>query len=557
MSTKSQYEFGRFRLDAGGRVLFCEEKRIQLTPKAVDVLLTLLENRGSPVSRHDLLLKVWADAVVEEGTLSSHISLLRKTLGAGYIETIPKRGYRFSGALLAPRDAQERHLLVVLPFENLSGTKKNDAFSDGLTEEMITQLGRMNPERLGVIARTSSMTYKSTAKTIQQIGRELGVSHALEGSVRRAGNQVRISAQLIQVSDQTHLWADNYEGRLEDILALQSNVAREVAAQIRIRLVPSHQSVKRLVPEAYEAFLQGRYLWNRRSERDLHASIRCFQTAIEKDPAYAPAYAGLADVYLTLTDNGYVSTREATAKARRWAQKALTLDENLAEAHVSVGHAAMHEFDWQNAKMELGRALDLNPNSFSARYYHSNFLVLNGAGDQAVREAEEARRLDPVSAAAIANISSILWHSGRYEESAARAKTALEIDRDYSRAYEDLGRAYEQLGRYDDAIAAFRKALGTPRIQASLAHTYALAGKRDETLKILRRLEKEAKRGFVSAFEFALIFLGLGRKEKLFASLDRAFDERSSALPFIKVNPRFAHLRRDRRFQKLLQRLGL
>jgi tetratricopeptide (TPR) repeat protein len=174
-----------------------------------------------------------------------------------------------------------------------------------------------------------------------------------------------------------------------------------------------------------------------------------------------------------------------------------------------------------------------------------------------VREAEEARGLDPVSAAAIANISSVLWHAGRYEESVARAKTALEIGPDNSRAYEDLGRAYEQLGRFDDAIVAFRKASGAPRIQASLAHTYALAGKRDETLKILRRLEKEAKRSFVSAYEFALIFLGLGRKEELFAALEKAFDERSSALPFIKVNPRFAHLRRDRRFRKLLQRLGL
>src|SRR5438874_13327798 len=265
MSMTSHYEFGRFRLDAGGRLLFCDQKRIQLTPKAVDVLLTLLENRGSPVSRHDLLLRVWADTAVEEGTLSSHISLLRKTLGAGFIETIPKRGYRFAAEV--KREGQERSLFVVLPFENLSGTKKNDAFSDGLTEEMITQLGRLNPERLGVIARTSAMTYKSTKKTIEQIGRELGVSHVLEGSVRRAGNRVRISAQLIQVSDQTHLWADNYEGRLEDILALQSSVARQVAKQIHNRLLPS-QPVRRVVPEAYQAYLQGRYLWNRRTEKD-------------------------------------------------------------------------------------------------------------------------------------------------------------------------------------------------------------------------------------------------------------------------------------------------
>jgi TolB-like protein/Flp pilus assembly protein TadD len=557
MRTKSQYEFGRFRLDAGGHLLFCDEKRIQLTPKAVDVLLALLENRGSPVSRQDLLLKVWSDTVVEEGTLSSHISLLRKTLGAGYIETIPKRGYRFTGDVIAPRDARERHLIVVLPFENLSGTRKSDAFGDGLTEEMITQLGRMNPEGLGVIARTSSMTYKSTKKTIEQIGRELSVSHVLEGSFRRDGDRVRISAQLIQVSDQTHLWADNYEGRLEDILALQSNVASEVATQIRIRLVPLPQSGRRLVPAAYEAYLQGRYLWHRRSERDLHASVRCFEAAIENDPAYAPAYAGLADVYLSLMDNGLIPPRDATSKACPLALKALTLDENLAEAHVSLGHAAMHDFDWQSANKELGRALELNPNSFTAHYYYSNYLTMNGAADQALREAEEARRLDPVSSAANVNISAILWHSGRYEESVARAKTALEINPDNDRAFEDLGRAYEQLGRYNEAIAAFRKALGAPRIQASIAHTYALAGNRDATLKILRRLEKEAKRSFVSAYEFALIFLGLGRKEELFAALDKAFDERSSALPFIKVNPRFAGVRSDRRFQKLLQRLGL
>ena len=557
MRTTSQYEFGRFRLDAGGRVLFCEEKRIQLTPKAVDVLLTLVENGGSPVSRRDLLLRVWADAVVEEGTLSSHISLLRKTLGAAYIETIPKRGYRFAGELLAPAGTSQRQLLVVLPFANLSATKKNDAFSDGLTEELISQLGRLNPERLGVIARTSSMTYKSTKKTILQIGRELGVSHVLEGSVRRAGSRVRISAQLIQVSDQTHLWADNYEGQLEDILALQSDVAREVAAQIRIRLVPSHRTVKRLVPEAYEAFLRGRYLWNRRSERDLDASVRCFQTAIEKDPRYAPAYAGLADVYLAMMDNGYLAPRDATAKALPLAMQALAIDENLAEAHVSVGHAAMHNFDWRTAEAELRRALDLDPNSFTARYYHSNYLAMQGAGDQAAREAEEARRLDPVSPSANVNVSAILWHTGRYEESAARAKMALEIDPQNSRAYEDLGRAYEQLGRYDDAVAAFRKALGVPRIRASIAHTYALAGKPAETLKILRQLEKESKRSFVSAYEFALIFLGLGREEELFAYLDKAYDERSSALPFIKVNPRFAHLRRNRRFRRLLHRLGL
>src|SRR5437016_1567618 len=258
------YEFGRFRLDAGGRLLFRGDERILLTPKAVDILVALLESRGAPVGREELLSRVWSDAVVEEGTLSSHISLLRKALGRKFIETIPKRGYRFVGAV---EEAVGRILLAVLPFENLSGSRKHDSFSDGLTEEMITQLGRLNPRRLGVIARTSSMTYKSTDKTIEQIGRELRVSHILEGSARRAGNRVRIAAQLIQVSDQTHLWAETYEAALEDILALQSRVARAVAEQIQIRL-GVEQAARRVIPAAYEACLKARYLWNRRTDQD-------------------------------------------------------------------------------------------------------------------------------------------------------------------------------------------------------------------------------------------------------------------------------------------------
>jgi TolB-like protein len=290
MTAGRLYDFGRFRLDAEGPLLFENGERIALAPKAVDILLALVERRGTPIGRQELLATVWSDSIVEEGTISSHISLLRKTLGRQFIETIPKRGYRFVGKVEErARPAQsERILLVVLPFENLSGNKKYDSFSDGLTEEMITQLGRVNPQRLGVIARTSAMTYKSTDKTIEQIGRELGVSHALEGSVRRAANRVRIAAQLIQVSDQTHLWAESYEGFLEDILALQSKVSRAVAEQIQIKLMIPEET-RRVVPAAYEATLRGRYLWNRRSEHDLRSSIRHFQEAIGRSRAWRRA----------------------------------------------------------------------------------------------------------------------------------------------------------------------------------------------------------------------------------------------------------------------------
>jgi TolB-like protein/Flp pilus assembly protein TadD len=556
------YEFGRFRLDVDGRLLFRDEKRILLTPKAVDVLVALVENRGTPVGRQELFLKVWSDAVVEEGTLTSHISLLRKTLGRQFIETIPKRGYRFVGAVEERQgkpSAARRILLAVLPFENLSGNKKHDSFSDGLTEEMISQLARLNPERLGVIARTSSMTYKSTDKTIEKIGRELGVSHVLEGSARRAGFRVRIAAQLIQVSDQTHVWADSYEGGLEDILSLQSRVSRAVAEQIQISLHVQEQA-RQVVPAAYEAYLKGRYLWNRRTDQDLQTSIRYFQQAIDSDPAYASPYVGIADCYLTLMDLGNLSLLEATGKARPLLTKALQLDDTLAEAHVSLAHASFHEFDWVTAQREFLKGIELNPSSFIARHYYSNYLAAMGRLEEAIAEAEQATQLDPVSPAAQSNLSSILWYAHQYQRSIEQAKKVLELNPEHSRAYEDLGRAYEQVGALEAAIETFQKAVAieeSPGTRASLAFAYALGGKTSEATTILEQLQQVAKTSFVSAYSFALISVGLGRKEEAFAWLDKAYDERSSSLPFLKVNPRLAPLHSDPRFQKLLRRVGL
>jgi TolB-like protein/tetratricopeptide (TPR) repeat protein len=553
------YEFGRFRLDADARVLFRDETRIALTPKAVDVLVTLVENRGAPVGRQELFQKVWSDAAVEDGTLSSHISLLRKTVGEEFIETIPKRGYRFAG-VVEERLTASRLLLAVLPFENLSGSKKYDAFSDGLTEEMITQLGRLNPERLGVIARTSSMTYKSTDKTIEQIGRELSVSHVLEGSARRAGNRVRIAAQLIQVSDQTHVWAESYEGGLEDILSLQSRVSREAAKQIQIRLLP-HERPKQVVPAAYEAYLKGRYLWNLRTERDLQMSIRSFEEAMQSDPEYASAYAGMADAYLSLMDGGYLRPREASTKARLLIVKAVELDETLAEAHVSLGHVAFHEFDWQTAERELLRGIELNPSSAAAHLYYSNYLIAMRRPKEAIAEAEETRRLDPVSPAANSNLASILWHAGQYEESIDHAQKTLELNSGYVSAYRDLGRAHEQLGEFDAAIGALRKAASleknAPDILGSLAYAYVKAGKRKEATKILAQLQRAAKKEFVPAYNLGLILFALGKKKEAFKWFDKACDERSSAMPFLAMNPRFVSLREDPRFKLLLKRVGL
>lgn len=575
MHARLVYEFGEFRLDAEGRLLFTNGKLVPLTPKAVEVLIALVENRGNPVGRGELLRKVWEDAVVEEGSLTSHISLLRKALGEGpdsrkFIETIPKRGYRFVGAVTegtepAARSTVERIMLAALPFENLSSSKKHDYFSEGVTEEMITQLARLSPERLGVIARTSAMQYRSTDKSIRQIGRELGVSYVLEGSVRRSGNRVRIAAQLIQVSDQTHLWAESYERALDDILTLQGEVAYAVAREIKIKLAPYERQrlakTRVINPQAYEAYLKGRYLLNQRTFETLWKSVRYFESAIQLDPHYPVFYTGLADSYLTLQDLGYLATIEATTKAKAVAEKALEMDETLTEAHTSLGHAYFHDFHWQAAEQEFKRAIELNPNYAIAHFYYANYLIAVCRTAEAIAEARYAQALDPVCLPTETNLASILYYAGHYKEAAERSLQVLAIDPTFAKAHEDLGRIYEQQRVYQQAIAAFQEAVTSSgrssRYVASLSHAYAVAGKRREALKLLQELKENAKKGFVSPCCFALVFVGLGEKSRALAWLANAYSERDSALPFLKVNPRFAPLHSDNRFQNLVRRMNI
>jgi tetratricopeptide (TPR) repeat protein len=288
-------------------------------------------------------------------------------------------------------------------------------------------------------------------------------------------------------------------------------------------------------------------------------SIRCFEEAVESDPAYAPAYTGIADAYLTIMDHGSMPQREATTEARAAVLKALRLDEYLAEAHASLAHAAFHEFDWPTAESEFVRAIDLNPNYSSARHYYSNYLCAFRRFDEAIAQAEEARRLDPVSAVEYSNLSSILWLAGRYEQAIEQAKRIIVMNPEFHRAYQDLAVAYAQLGKFDDAIDSLEKSISIEgrahATLASLAHVYALAGRTDETRKILRELQEAAKSKFVSAYSFALIYSVLGELDEAFAWFDKAYDERSPALPFLRANPRFASLRGEPRFEKLVERV--
>lgn len=570
------YTFGPFRFDATGRALFRGAGMIPVPPKAADTLLFLVENAGNVVTKEEIFATVWRDTFVEEGSLARSISVLRKLLGDRgqaheYIVTVPKRGYRFAAPVeqAASREAPgapAKVMLAVLPFVDLSGDERYGYFSDGLTDEMITQLGRLNPERLGVIGRTSAMQYRSTNKSLQRIARELGVTYLLEGSVRRGGSRVRVSAQLIHASDQTHRWTGSYERELHDVLALQSDVARAIAKEIEVKLAPRERerlsAAAAVHPQSYEDYLKGRYLWNARTREALDKSIQHFERAIRSEPRYAAAYAGLADSHLTLHDLDYVPPKLAIRKAKQAAATALEIDEELAEPHVSLAHAYFHELDWASAEREFSRGMELNPSYATAHFYYANYLLAVGRCAEAIQEAGRARALDPVSLPAQTNVAMIFCLAGQPDKAIEESLAALETDPNYASAYEDLGRAYGLKRMHRRAIAAFRKAVtkskrGSPRYLAALAHAYGVAGRRKEALGLLRELDRLAGHRHVSSYAFALTFVGLGRKEKAFAWLARACRERASAVPFVGIEPRWAPLHSDPRFKALLVRVGL
>jgi TolB-like protein/Tfp pilus assembly protein PilF len=568
--------FEPFQLDLTSGELRKHGQPVKLPPQPIKVLALLATHAGQLVTREDIHQQVWSqDTFVDfEQGLNYCIKQIRSALGDDakspqYVETLQRRGYRFVArvervALPQAAVSSGKVALAVLPFENLSGDDGDEYFSDGLTDEMIAQLGRLNPQRLGVIARTSAMQYKRTTKTIDIIGRELGVSYVLEGSVRRSANRVRVTAQLILVSDQSHVWADSYDRELGDMLALQSDLARAIADAIRVQLAPEEQ--RRLArqatidPHAYDAYLKGRYFWNRRTRELLEKSVKYFQQAIESRPDYAAAYAGLADVYLTQMDYNHLSPREAFLLVTRTVLEALRLDDSLAEPHTSLGHLRFHEFNWRSAEQQFHRAIELNPSYGTAHYYYGNLLAALGRFEESIAEAQRALELDPMSINARQNRLFLFYVARQYDEALGYAAEALEIDSNYPTLYYQLGLIYERLGRYDEAIAAFERinVSSTGRgstVLAALGCTYAKAGKRDEAVKVLEQLQDRAAREYVSSYDLALLFLALGNHNRFIACLSNAHAEHASFMPFVNVDARLDSVRSDARFKALVDRM--
>ncbi len=574
IATVSRLRFDGFELDLAAGELRSGSMLIRLQPQPLKVLMLLANRAGQLVSREEIQKQVWTDDTFvdfDQG-LNYCIRQIRAALrddaeAPRFIETVPRRGYRFLSKVEPLSTPVERRvMLVVLPFQNLSGDPDQEYLSDGLTEEVIAQLGRLNPERLGVIARTSAMRYKHTDKSIEMIGRELPVSHALEGSVRRAGNRVRVTAQLIQVSDQTHLWAESFERAVGDILALQADVARAVARGIGVQLTPNERvrlgSARPLQSGVYETYLKGRHFWKKRSREALQRGVEYFKEAIHIDPEYAPAYAGLADVHLTQLDYNYLRPRDAFALVDRVLLDALRLDNTVAEPHTSLGHLRLHQFDWAGAEQQFRHAIDLNPGYDTAHYYYANLLAAFGRFDEALAEARRALELDPLSANTRQNLLFILYLARRYEQAIESVTEALEMDPAYTGVYYYLGQVYERQGEYDRAIEAFHKvgATGTNRgatVLAAIGYAHARAGRRAEAIDVLTQLEELSAREYVSLYELALLHLALGNTDVTFAQLSKAYDEYSSFLPFLNVDARFDEVRTDPRFQALVRLINL
>jgi serine/threonine-protein kinase len=461
--------------------------------------------------------------------------------------------------ILSPKSSR-RLMLAVLPFENLSDSKEHEYFSDGMTEEMIAQLGRIQPQRLGVIARTSAMKYKGSQEGIRRIGTDLGVDYLLEGSVRKAGNRVRITAHLIQMNNETRLWGESYDRNLEDIFAIQSEVASHITESLSTELLPEQRTEPEVASSrnsaAYEAYLKGRYFWNQRTKESLEKALVYFQQAIELEPDNPLAHAHLADAYLTMGDRGFWRESEAIGKASRAAKKALELREDFAEAHISLGHCFFHELNFHAARDAFERGITLNPNYAFGRFYYAYLLAAIGEGKQATQEILAARELDPLSMPINSAVASIFWLNREYNLAIDHCHVALEIDPGHGSIHHTLGDCYRAKGMFPDALAVFQKAsaiLGElPELYSSLATCHAEMGNSNEARKILETMGASS-----DPVGMALVHSALGEQDQAFEFLEKAYEERSAEVAFFAVSPELDRFRADPRFTDLLRRIGL
>lgn len=596
------YRFGPFQVEPAEKSLRRDGRGVPVTPKVFDTLLALVEQRGRLVTKDDLMARVWPNLFVEEANLAQNISVLRKILGEGaqespYIETVPKRGYRFvasvtvvehdspvqsleqpvgdsprkSGAgwarIGAPAMAviaavgatayfawpvstppEQRVLLAVLPFANLTGDEANEYLSAGLTDEVITQLGRLEPRRLGVLARTSAPHYEKAGLGLDGSGRKVTTGYLLEGGLRRDGDRLRVTVRLTRLPEQSLVWTDAYEQGSVDTVPVQLRVARAVAAEIQSRLSLPPIAVPFWSPtdnaEAYAVYRQANYYWNKRTPEMATKALALYQRAVTLDPKFALAYAEMSMCYLSTPMS---TARESFLHAQAMAMKALEIDDSLGNAHFALGRAALHLFDWTTATRAFRRAEVLEPSLKS-----HDFMLIFGRFEEAMAETRRELEADPVKLLARHGAGIIAFYARDYGQAIDHYQKALELDPHYVYSQVRLGQAYTQVGRYDEAIAVLNEAgvLGL----SPLAYLYAIAGRTAEAHDVLRRMHEWTPTGL--GLDRALVYTALGDKDLAFHWLDAAYEERSYQLIYLMVDPRLDPLRGDPRYADLVRRIG-
>ena len=469
-----------------------------------------------------------------------------------------------NGAEMVSSVKKSRRSVAVLPLQNLSADPNQNYFADGMTDELTTDLAQFGDLR--VISRTSAMHYRDGSKTAPQIGKELGVDALVEGSVERVGDRVRIRAQLIDCATDRHLWAQSYDRDMKDVLSMQTEAAREIADQVRGTVGSPQPSLHTanpapVNPDAYEAYLKGRYFWNKRTPDGLNKSIEYFEQAIAKDPSFAAAYAGLADSY-SLLGSDVLPADVANSKARAAATKAIELDPNIAEGHAALALVEFYyDWNWKQSEEEFRRAIELNPNYATAHQWYSYYLTAMLRFPEAVEQAEAAQQIDPLSLSINATVATRYRHAGRIEEAIQLDRRTLEMDPTFIPAHFSLAAVYENQGSWQQAIDEYKKVIelrpGDPSALSALGYIYARSGQKNDARKILSQLTETSKQHYVSSFEFATIYAGLDDSDSAMLWLEKSYRERESQIPFVESDDRFNSLHADARYQNLIHRLGL
>jgi TolB-like protein/Flp pilus assembly protein TadD len=578
--------FASFELDVRSRELRKGSDRIRLQEQPFEILRMMLEHPGDVVTREELARRLWPDGtfVDFEHSLNAAVKRLRAALGDDadnpkFVETLPRRGYRFIAALgrgahgngaqagslaalATPVVPDYKTRLAVLPFTNSSGENGQEYFSDGLTEEMILQLGRLLRGRIGVISRSSSIQFKGARQRARDIGQALRVDYLLEGSVRREGDRVRITAWLVETSSETHLWTDVYERNLTDCLLVQAEVAARIARSLAVELLPEQPVRVSHDVGAYQTYLKGRYYWNLPGDQGFEQAIVYFEQACATDPDFAAAHADLARTHTGQAEYYNVNPRVALEKARPIAERALKLDPHLSHAHLAVANVkAMLDWDWRGAEDGFRQAIALNPSSDGAHRWYGTLLAGLGRTSEAVRESQRARELDPLCFVVGTSDAWTKFMAGDYAAAIEAARAIMELNARFTPAWRVLGASMIQMGRTAEGIteleAAAAMAPEDPVLLAWLAHAKATRGECGVASALVDALERLKARRYVPAYHVALAHVGLGNMNQAIALLEQSCEERDPALINLGLDPRFDRLRGDARFGSILERLHL